>query len=249
MNWKWPIRLTISFFAVIALLFLCIYLSCKFNNEYVRVEFVNLVVCLASAVTILSIILAVWALHSNREVLEAGFLSQYNDKYFSSTMLVSLRCLYAFRDSNSNSFPKDVYRAKDKNPKGDLSKCGFNKDANFKWPERVDLARREVKRYFLSIWELYENGFISRGILKNLCNKDGIVAYFNIVEPLEYYLKDTYDNDKFHKMMKQIGGIYEEKVKSAVLHDKGEKRVITDSEYDKTRIALRCQKGIKRRSF
>lgn len=57
----------------------------------------------------------------------------------------------------------------------------------------VDRARRYVKFYFKSIFDLYKKGKIDKQILKEILDKNGLTLLFDVVEPLEYMLTPHYD--------------------------------------------------------
>lgn len=67
--------------------------------------------------------------------------------------------------------------------------------------EKLDRARRIVKRYFLNASEMNRQGFISEEVLLEIIDKDGIKAFFCIVEPLELAKNENYNYEPFFKIM------------------------------------------------
>lgn len=51
--------------------------------------------------------------------------------------------------------------------------------------QEINQARRTIKRYYHKIADLYHSGIINKKKVANLCKKDGIYLYLNIVQAIE----------------------------------------------------------------
>ncbi|MBN2688417.1 MAG: hypothetical protein JXR85_09625, partial [Deltaproteobacteria bacterium] len=60
----------------------------------------------------------------------------------------------------------------------------------------VQNARRQVKYYFFSAYDLYKRGFISPETMKIICDREGMDLLFDVVEPLEKLLHSGIQSGK-----------------------------------------------------
>lgn len=184
---------------VISIYFLVCAIMTVFHKHTDNDEaFCTAIATLGSFVAILSIIFTIATLKKTQSLFEAQMLNEYDDKYRKKEMLDSVRMLADFsrQKENENIFRKR--RTPKNNPRrGHL----FSPDDHFMWPKSVDLARRDVKFYFINPYDLYMEGKISKSIFLRIIDKTGITVFFDVVERLEYLLNPKYDSDKFCNIM------------------------------------------------
>ena len=152
-------------------------------------------------VTAMGIIIAAQALDDSKKTAEAQLIDKYNDKYFENDMYDALTSLFAVKNAHPDWFLH--VRQLSKNDFISLSiKNEILKSLKFLLEdEKLDKARRIVKRYFLNVYEMNRQGFISEKVLLEIIDKDGIKAFFYIVEPLELAKNAEYNFEPFFKIM------------------------------------------------
>lgn len=153
-------------------------------------------------VTAMGIIIAAHSLDDTRKATEAQVVNQYNQRYFEDTMYDCLIKLWNYHDNNGNKSLFSVNRIKINNlpqriAPNDVSKLkeALNTD------EKLDKARRVVKSYFLNAYEMNRQGFISEKALLEIIDKQGIAAFFQIIEPLELAKNEDYNYEPFFEIM------------------------------------------------
>lgn len=151
----------------------------------------TLVLGAISALGVLGAAVAAWlSARATKRAAEAQLFSALYSEYGASDMLRALRILRAWRSDQGDEFEVEWKRRLDR---GDLQ------------AQEVDGARRRVKHYFIHSLRLYEAGYVSKRLLKELGAVDGVNILYDIVEPLEYALNANYDHARFARLRKICG--------------------------------------------
>ncbi len=121
-------------------------------------------------IAIVGIYIAAVGVRRAASTFEATFIYEADKYYGSHEMLKSLRVLESFKKDHAPSngsdwILEDKYRTNENNPQGRIQV------EPFKIPSEVDKARRQVKFYFKSIYDLYVHGKISAKTLKITLDK------------------------------------------------------------------------------
>lgn len=166
----------------------------------------------AGIITILSIIFVIATLLQSKSLYEADLLAKYDEKYESQEMCDNLRLL---RDFSSVQEMRDVCHLVRTDRYNEDRPLPIQKKGRF-WEsiDGVDKARRAVKFYFINALDLYLEGKISQEVMRRICNKSGILTFFNVVEPMEAYLNPEYDYTKFRRIMMLTTDIWREQKKT-----------------------------------
>lgn len=181
-------------------------------------------------VTVGAAILALKSLGATRDSMRASVIIDAHRSYFSTEMLRALRMLYDYHEqTEANKYEwkhrNPAFRSPDgKNPanpviglqgNGKVSGCPFIDEE--KGADRLcglDEARRIVKGYFLNAYNLYDRGLIDKETLLFICDKNGITAFFMIVEPLEKAINSAYNDVIFRALYRETKEIYAKYMKT-----------------------------------
>ena len=152
-------------------------------------------------VTAMGIVIAAQTLDDSKKTAEAQLIDKYNDKYFENDMYDALTSLWKVHKEYSDWFLP--VRLMSHNDSFSISLKDENIE-NLKallMNEKIDKDRRIVKRYFLNAYEMNRQGFISEKVLLEIIDKEGIKAFFCIVEPLELAKNKNYNYEPFFGIM------------------------------------------------
>ena len=183
-------------------------------------------------VTVVTARYAVKSLRATEESMKASVIINANKDYFNSEMLHALCTLYDYVDQTMLPAYKWKYRdpgygsPDGKNPANPtvglvrnervisgkwLSNeiCPFiDEEKREDFIRELDEARRTVKGYFLNAYSLYCHELITKDTLLSICDKDGIKAFFMIVEPLEKVKNSAYNDVIFSGLYRLTKEIY-----------------------------------------
>lgn len=130
------------------------------------------------------------AAEATRIASEAQLVERFISEYFDPGMAEALRVLRRW---------KSVY----------------GEEFEFKWrqlldqsetsAQEADRARRYVKGYFLKADRLRDSGLIGDVALVNVASVDGINILFDVVEPMEFALNQSYDRAAFDRLRQKVG--------------------------------------------
>ncbi len=152
---------------------------------------ITLILTGLSALGALGAAIAAWlSARATSRAAEGQLFSVHYAEYGTPEMLRSLRVLRLWRSEQGDEFELKWKRAL---------------DAGKPQAHDVDLARRQVKFYFMKVLSLYEAGYVSPRFLKELAAVDGVNILYDIVEPLEYAFNPRFDASQFESLRKLIG--------------------------------------------
>lgn len=144
---------------------------------------VNIYNVITSIISIISLILSVYALKrtlcNNTSLLYLYFIS----RYASEKMLHSLRKLDEIKSGKYmlKQWKKDMKDEKEQ-------------------AVEYDLARRHVKYFYDTLAFLSMDGLISQQFVKRICKKKGTWLYLDVVEDMEEYFDRDYDKKPYREI-------------------------------------------------
>ena len=145
-------------------------------------------IILSAIGTTLAAVAAWRAASVTQKVAEAGLGYRLQDKYDKREMRDDLRLLEEFHREQGDSFTR---------------KWTDGLEANEDWADKIDLARRRVKGYFLNTAQLYKKHLISKDLLLLITDQAGLNMLYTVVEPLERALSPEYEKEYF-EVLRQI---------------------------------------------
>lgn len=191
-----------SFSAKVFVMCCSVFLSAIFLSSCYTCWFYDHFIAIATfLITAIGIIIAVHTLDDSKKTAEAQIIDKYNDKYFENDMYDALTSLWKVHKEHSDWFLP--VRLMSHNDSFSISLKDENIE-NLKallMNEKIDKDRRIVKRYFLNAYEMNRQGFISEKVLLEIIDKEGIKAFFCIVEPLELAKNKNYNYEPFFGIM------------------------------------------------
>lgn len=176
--------------------------------------------------------LAKQQLEQAKSVSSANAVADLYKMYFSEEMRSSIERLanlgrywQSVASGNINSVYGYTHRSKADNPHGpynfssskgsvdswkDVVKNNYmdaiseGASITYPWCEEDEKARRVVKSYFFMASKLKKVNLIADDAFKDLCQVDGVVVFFAVVEPMEAIKNADYEFEPFYEVMEVL---------------------------------------------
>ena len=135
---------------------------------------------------------AAWkAVEATRLDAESGLVLRYLEKYDDERMARALRELTRFKRQNEKDFA-DKWRSAMRSGEA--------------WAKDIDLARRQVKGYFITLTQIHEEGLLRERLFKLAVCQVGLAVLCQVDEPLERALNpDGYGSHYFETLRNVCG--------------------------------------------
>lgn len=181
-------------------------------------------------VAAISMVCGYLAIYVTLKLNESVKIQEFNAKYAEDTALDAIRAVANVKkiwDAGLvGDFKRPIFtgRSMASNPPEKISIA--NKDELIvdgerrrPWTEAQDHARRLIKNYFLTAYQLYTDRSIGKAAFLDICSKDALVLFFDVVEPMEAMINRNYDHEPFYGIMRVFGPLYEKAKKKAEDHE------------------------------
>lgn len=149
-----------------------------------------------------------------REATQSQLYIRLMEEYGSEEMSDALRGLREFKEDSIHAqhilLLRDILARDPKLQKEAIKSEYDNSSKQLKiilGTGNYDANRRIVKRYFLKVLGLYENGFLTEKRIKELGKVAGIDLFYDVIEPLEFALDKDFNISNFNTL-KNICGRY-----------------------------------------
>jgi len=109
----------------------------------------------------------------------------------------------------------------------------------YPWSEEDEKARRVVKSYFFMASKLKKVNLIADDAFKDLCQVDGVVVFFTVVEPMEAIKNADYEFEPFYEVMKVLDESFTAKYEAAYVAHSIKRRLLADS-HDKVVLDMKA---------
>ena len=181
-------------------------------------------------VAAISMVCGYLAIFVTLKLNESVKIQEFNAKYAEDAALDAIRAIAnvkkIWKDGLVGDFkrPDFVGRSLSFNPEKRIDiknkdVLTVNGECRHPWTETQDRARRMIKNYFLAAYQLYNDRSIGKAAFLDICSKDALVLFFDVVEPMEAMINNEYEFKPFYGIMRAFGSLYEEAKKKAEDHD------------------------------
>jgi hypothetical protein len=178
----------------------------------------------------ISMVCGYLAIYVTLKLNESVKIQEFNAKYAEDTALDAIRAVANVKKiweaGLVGDFKRPIFsgRSMASNPKGPISIKNWKAlivdgERHRPWTEDQDHARRMIKNYFLAAYQLYNDRSIGKEAFLDICSKDALVLFFDVVEPMEAMINRNYKYEPFYGIMRVFGPLYEDAKKKAKDHD------------------------------
>lgn len=229
--WSLVIGSIVSGIAVVLLSVLLTFISRAVEHPVPEANVLRLAYTHAGMiVAAISMVCGYLAIYVTLKLNESVKIQEFNAKYAEDAALDAIRAVANVKKiweaGLVGDFKRPIFSGRNmtSNPNEPISITNWEDlivdgERHLPWTEEQDHARRMIKNYFLAAYQLYNDRSIGKEAFLDICSKDALVLFFDVVEPMEAMINSNYKFEPFHGIMKVFGPLYEDAKENAKDHD------------------------------